>query len=611
MLGQNSSAGYSIDLYENVNANYVKKSIALPQLSDASFATADFNSDGILDVVVNGLQGLSTSETYNGPSEFIVLAGGRNLAFTIQNTFISKGSYWGSVSAGDMDQDGLPDIVVNGTGNGSARTTLFKNDHGLNFTEVSAGLIGTLLGDASLGDYDNDGDLDVLVTGSTDGGQSGALARVYRNKEPVVNERPSIPQNLNMAQNGGKATFSWSKSRDTSTPYRSISYNIKIGQVQYGNDQESGMNLEDGTRVIEEIGNAGLDTVFTMALPHGAYYWQVQALDAAYYESLFTPVQPPCSVDAPKADCKPNYCFRDSIIITATGTSLKWYADSLLTQLVNERPDLKMIATVDKQFYITQTVGACTSEPAHLQFTVTKNPVVQYNSHYCYHEPVVLTAEGTAIKWYTDVQLTELVNEGNTYALLAATDSMIYVTQMVGGCTSDATTIRFLVSPRPLLTFFVQNKQIEGDSVTVTRCSESTTVEVEGRSNYPKIVWAGEEGATIKVDKNGIYQVNLSDNHSCTAQGIIVVLFKPMPDGFIPNVITPNGDSLNDRFILSFPQTQALSLIIFNRYGKDVFHSSAYDNEFDGSNLSAGEYYYFIQSSECHRSWKGWLSILK
>src|SRR5258708_424170 len=290
---------------------------------------------------------------------------------------------------------------------------------------------------------------------------------------------------------------------------------------------------------------------------------------------------------------------------------MKWYADSVLTQLVNEGPDLKMIAAVDRQFYITQTVGACISEPVHIQFVVTKNPVAQYKSHYCYYEPVVLTAEGTAIKWYTDAQLTELVNEGNTFALLATTDSIIYVTQTVGGCTSDATTIRFSVSPKPLLTFFSQNQQIEGDSVITTRCSESTTVEVEGRSNYPKIVWTGVEGATIKIDKDGIYQVTLSDDHSCTAQGNIVVLFKPMTDGFIPNVITPNGDNMNDSFILSFPQTQTLSVTIYNRYGKDVFHSSVYDNEFDGSNLSAGEYYYFIQSAECHRSWKGWLSILK
>lgn len=69
----------------------------------------------------------------------------------------------------------------------------------------------------------------------------------------------------------------------------------------------------------------------------------------------------------------------------------------------------------------------------------------------------------------------------------------------------------------------------------------------------------------------------------------------------IPNVITPNGDGLNDRFeILSsdgnaFPVETAPSLYIYNRYGKLVFEANRYINQWDASELKDGRYFYSLQ----------------
>jgi gliding motility-associated-like protein len=69
----------------------------------------------------------------------------------------------------------------------------------------------------------------------------------------------------------------------------------------------------------------------------------------------------------------------------------------------------------------------------------------------------------------------------------------------------------------------------------------------------------------------------------------------------IPNVITPNGDGLNDRFEIltsggdTFPGESAPSLVVYNRYGKVVFEANRYINQWDASELSDGRYFFSLQ----------------
>ncbi len=68
----------------------------------------------------------------------------------------------------------------------------------------------------------------------------------------------------------------------------------------------------------------------------------------------------------------------------------------------------------------------------------------------------------------------------------------------------------------------------------------------------------------------------------------------------LPNIITPNGDGVNDKFEIgalikggAYTETQ---LIVYNRWGKKVFEANNYKNDFNGAGLPDGVYYVIIKA---------------
>ncbi len=84
---------------------------------------------------------------------------------------------------GDYDNDGDLDIALSGdTGLTTSITRIYRNDGAAGFTRITAGLAGVKRGSLAWGDYDNDGDLDLLVTGRQPSFPTDLLiTMVYRN----------------------------------------------------------------------------------------------------------------------------------------------------------------------------------------------------------------------------------------------------------------------------------------------------------------------------------------------------------------------------------------------------------------------------------------------
>ena len=80
--------------------------------------------------------------------------------------------------------------------------------------------------------------------------------------------------------------------------------------------------------------------------------------------------------------------------------------------------------------------------------------------------------------------------------------------------------------------------------------------------------------------------------HGCVAYDTLVVHTVNCDDA-LPNIITPNGDGINDYFIIDDAYSQhANQLLIFNRWGNQIFAASPYRNEWNGQGISDGVYFY-------------------
>jgi gliding motility-associated-like protein len=115
---------------------------------------------------------------------------------------------------------------------------------------------------------------------------------------------------------------------------------------------------------------------------------------------------------------------------------------------------------------------------------------------------------------------------------------------------------------------------------------------------------AGNHGDTVYFDHSGLesvvgcYEVSAVDstgNASDKSQKICVD-YNACPQYALPNVFTPNGDGTNDKMVplhLSTGNPKAtvdhVEMKIFNRWGKEVFHTSDPMINWDGKNITSGE----------------------
>ncbi len=105
----------------------------------------------------------------------------------------------------------------------------------------------------------------------------------------------------------------------------------------------------------------------------------------------------------------------------------------------------------------------------------------------------------------------------------------------------------------------------------------------------------------------GRYRVLVADQIGCTRELIARVPLDT--DLFIPNIFTPNGDGSNETFFIRNKPDTNVKLIVTNRWGKQVYSSGDYQNNWDGEGQPDGVYYYLIDTGE--NSYKGWVEILR
>lgn len=173
---------------------------ALASLDHSSVAWGDYNADGDLDFVLSGsnASNMKMTRLYQsdgadaGPGDWLF----SEVIVSPQLVDVDSSS----CAWGDYDNDGDIDLLLAGSdGSHNAVTKIYENHGGSNLTEA-ASLEGIVNGTVLWFDYDNDGDLDVLITGKDTSGQpftgiyenNAGFTAVAAGLEPLVNSSAAV-----------------------------------------------------------------------------------------------------------------------------------------------------------------------------------------------------------------------------------------------------------------------------------------------------------------------------------------------------------------------------------------------------------------------------------
>ncbi|TKC62213.1 T9SS type B sorting domain-containing protein [Pedobacter hiemivivus] len=100
---------------------------------------------------------------------------------------------------------------------------------------------------------------------------------------------------------------------------------------------------------------------------------------------------------------------------------------------------------------------------------------------------------------------------------------------------------------------------------------------------------------------------NLQNNTSTDSKSIVGII--------VPNVFTPNGDGLNDTFVIpGLEFYEANELTIVNRWGGTVYEKKGYQGDWAATGLTEGTYFYLLKVKTAGNKWevyKGFVTMLR
>ncbi len=262
-------------------------------LKDAALDVGDLDLDGDLDIIATGTRSFNDTDVpvtrILENESFKIDSVRSDLRFIARDSEVLAPLSNGDIDLADFDNDGDLDVVLTGEDDLNNPVTRLYARSGASYFEVNAGLTDMTQSIVKWGDFDVDGDMDLFLSGKA----VSAKTEIYRNNTgELVNLPPSVPDGLTMRDEGyGKVILSWSRPEDDFTPKNTLSYIVSLGTSAGSSDiftTES--DLTTGYRLTPKPSSA-LQNFRYLELDPGTYYWSVQAVDANYSGSVFSQVQ--------------------------------------------------------------------------------------------------------------------------------------------------------------------------------------------------------------------------------------------------------------------------------------------------------------------------------
>lgn len=681
---------YSVDVAGN--AVNVVKTITPPAgcLSEGNTEVADFDGDGLLDVLVKqysssfriyaydprtGMDLFSqlitnfstTEQNYpligdidaDGKPEIVLLTEDVLKAYkydgiSVLNELWTEPVFDPSGSTGltlfDFNQDGIKEIVYRDERdlriiNGSKKSHFTGADTIVYNLAIYPVVSNTVAEYPIVVDCDNDGEAEIVTTGTVTGGLGNRL-HIFKS----INEGTWAPARSVWNQYAYNVT---NVNKDLTIP-STLFNNATIfpnGQQPFNNFQEQATTLDlNGDMVFELIP----DSVFvTDTICEGVLFLlngdtlktSGRYIDATFCDSVVVldlmvkPVRDTLIVESICAD--ESYVFGGDIL-TASGV----YKDTLVSSLVCDSiVSLELTVNVIKDTLIIDTI--CSNSTYDFNGTL-----LSVTGEY---KDTLLTSVGCdsivtldlEVKPLESLLLLDSICTGNYYDFYGQilTEAGLYIdtiaSKIVGNCDTivhltlavlDTAQISSSVTVCEGFSYF-----FEGDVITETGVYTRMYKNVYGCDSSITLIFNVINSDTTfiyKEMKEGeFYQFNNQEIFSggeysavyknvlgCDSIVILNLVLQSEQEIDIPTIFSPNNDGVNDRFVIKnshlYPDNK---ILIFNRWGNKVYEASPYFNNWDGYNqfgitiggnqLPVGTYFYLFNLGDGSKVKKGYVYL--
>ncbi|MDE3235246.1 MAG: gliding motility-associated C-terminal domain-containing protein [Bacteroidota bacterium] len=250
-------------------------------------------------------------------------------------------------------------------------------------------------------------------------------------------------------------------------------------------------------------------------------------------------------------------------------------------------------------------------------FTTDRSEVCRGDSIHFYDATTGFT--DSIVSWHWDLSQSVFASLPNTSRQFA--DSGTFVTSLyifdAKGCVSDTASNSVIVDPYPVLILPHRVNVLQGNSAML----QPIFFWIDGP---PAPVYQWSPSLYLNTDTVLVptttpldditYRLSITGKGGCITTDTVFVKMLKTP--IIPNAFSPNGDGINDtwmiRYLNDYPGAK---VSVFNRYGQLLFSATGYDVQWDGtyngSPLPVGTYYYVINPGNGRQTMSGSVTIIR
>jgi len=613
----------SLYIYEQKDGQFIlRKDTALKVNSIKSY---DFDNNGFHDIAFSG-----ADPNNNGTVAILLMKDKFKILSKIQVSDIN-----GVLEAGDLNHDGLFDLIAAGNNSSGSVIQTFQNNL-VNFTliktatspesvsmeiadftsdgktdiaffgqtnNVNSSWIETFTGSTvsipsinvttqDYGDYDRDGDIDLVQLRSDS-------VIVFTNNLSSTNKGPAIVAGAIGLQLYDRMFFYWKKTTDDHTDSTAVSYDLKVFD---GNSTVVSAEYDQSTRQRLLVSHGNLGTAnYSIQRIAGSFQFEVQSIDNAFVVQTKFPAGF-CSDCATVAMQNITLCDPASTVqLNPQSPKAMWFSFNKGFLGVHDSFSYNKSES-DTLFSFNPADNPSCSSIKLFAITVPSTDTLKlaHTIYNCENSQNVLTVnnEWQSVTWKNN--LNSSTSTGNTLAAILQKPIMFNAYgDNIRGCHLKET-FDLKISKPDLELASSQYQVAKGSSVQlIASGGDSYLWSPSGSLDNPTI-----SSPTATPLTTTDYTVIAKDTLGCTATASVLV--EVMEAGFIATLFTPNGDGKNDELkIYGLTSASNFRFTIYNREGNVLFETKdistaihqGWSGISNGQSQPSGTYYWKVEGN--------------